>query len=354
MPFWAAVLVPAGCACLVGCDGASQDPTTMSSTASAASSDDRLIDARLLVLAGSADDRALAPLRRELDGAGMPYSVLVSTAVPLPPQTFGRDGHGLYNGVVFTGCGPGGGPSDADRTAAELYAASFGVRTACLFAGPGAKSGIEGAMAVSTPLTLSFAPAARQLFGGYLNLATPLVVDAVSAFVARPAAPAPGSTITPLLTDGAGNLAGALVRKEGGAEQLVLTFEQASGASHSGQLLFGVLVWVSRGVFIGEKRAYFGPQVDDMFMGTRLRGGVIYRMSGDDLRNARRWQEQARATASDDLRLTLAFNGSEVDDTDDLTKVARDVGRNFLFVSHTFDHRRLDDATYPEMTQELT
>src|SRR5262249_6581287 len=54
------------------------------------------------------------------------------------------------------------------------------------------------------------------------------------------------------------------------------------------------------------------------------------------------------------LTLTLPFNGVEVADGDPLTQAARDVGSQFQWVSHTFDHHRLDYADYARMTQELT
>ena len=41
------------------------------------------------------------------------------------------------------------------------------------------------------------------------------------------------------------------------------------------------------------------------------------------------------------VTLTLPFNGAEVTDTDDLTAAARDVGPQFAWLSHTFDHHRL-------------
>jgi MYXO-CTERM domain-containing protein len=46
--------------------------------------------------------------------------------------------------------------------------------------------------------------------------------------------------------------------------------------------------------------------------------------------------------------------GTEANDSDALTQAARQVGPQFFFVSHTFDHHRLDTATYAQMTQELT
>jgi hypothetical protein len=108
-------------------------------------------------------------------------------------------------------------------------------------------------------------------------------------------------------------------------------------------------------VFVGEKRAFFGAQADDLFLGTRLNDGSIFRLSGDDLRNAARWQAQARgSTVGSGLRLTLPFNGAEVRDDDPLTQAAREVGQQFQWVSHTFDHHRLDYADYGRMTEELT
>ena len=56
----------------------------------------------------------------------------------------------------------------------------------------------------------------------------------------------------------------------------------------------GVASWVTRGVFVGEKRAFFGPQVDDMFLGTVLYDHTTFRLGGNDLRNAANWQDQAQ------------------------------------------------------------
>ena len=159
----------------------------------------------------------------------------------------------------------------------------------------------------------------------------------------------------PLLVDGAGRAGVAIHHFADGRELMLLSFDQAPGALHSQQLMAGVASWLGRGVFIGEKRAYFGPQLDDVFLGTVMEDGTTFRMSGDDLRNAARWQQQARATAvGAGVTLTLPFNGAEVTDTDGLTAAAREVGPQFAWLSHTFDHHRLDAADYARMTMELT
>jgi len=168
------------------------------------------------------------------------------------------------------------------------------------------------------------------------------------------ATPTDAST-TPLLVDGAGHAAVAVRGFPDGRELLLLTFDQTLAAAHSRQLMPGVASWVCRGVFVGEKRAVFGAQADDVFIGTVLHDGTTFRLSGDDLRNAARWQAAARAgAAGSGLTLTLPFNGVEVRDDDPLTQAARDVGAQFAWVSHTFDHHRLTYADYARMTEELT
>ena len=123
-------------------------------------------------------------------------------------------------------------------------------------------------------------------------------------------APAADATTTPLLVDQAGDAAVAVHRFADGHELMLLSFDQAPGAAHSSQLLCGVASWVSRGVFIGEKRAYLTPQPDDLFIGTVMTDGSYFRMSGDDLRNVARWQSQVQATtAGGQLRITFPFVG---------------------------------------------
>jgi len=320
-----------------------------------ASSTGVAVNARVLLIGVGGAEPALAAMRAELDRIGTPYTLIATGTTPLAKDALAdAAGTGAFNGIVMASCGPGA-PLDVATTAMLAdYAARFGVRSVCLQGAADRALGLGQGASVdtrSTPLTLTYSPAGAALFGKYAVTST-LSVSGVSAAVAPVADRA---ATTPLLVDARGNAAAVVHRSQGGSEQLVLTFDQAAGAPHTRQLLYGLLVWVSRGVYIGEKRAYLGAQVDDLFMGTVTRSGSIYRMSAADLNGVAAWQQRVHARPGmSDLRLTFAFNGAEVSDSDELTRAAQTVGKDFQWVSHTFDHHRLDFADYARMTEELT
>jgi hypothetical protein len=313
------------------------------------------LDARLLLVAVDGREPALAAMRAELDTMGTPYAVVTTSggAVTAAALSDGP-GHGLYDGIVLVACGAGAGPDAASVAALDAYAAGFGVRSACLFARADPAFGLGVGTSVDTgaaPLGLQITPAGNDVFGWYTAATAPVVVSRVAAMLS----PATDAATTPLLTDDAGDAAVAVHRFADGRELLFLTFDQAPGLAHSSQLLCGVASWLSHGVFIGEKRAYFSAQPDDLFLGTIMDDGTLFRMSGDELRGAARWQQGVRSTAiGAGLRINFPFNGAEVNDSDGLTQAAREVGPQFLFVSHTLDHHRLDYASYDRMTAELT
>ncbi|HEY7370818.1 MAG TPA: hypothetical protein VIF57_01475 [Polyangia bacterium] len=224
------------------------------------------LDARLLLVAVDGSEPALAAMRAELEQIGTPYVVATTGSAPLAASALSdAPGHGLYDGIVRVACGSGTGPDAASVSALDAYAAAFGVRSACLFARADAALGLGPGASVdsrTSPVSLRYTPDGANVFGWYATNA-PVVVSGVAAALAPPA----DATTTPLLVDEAGNAPVAVHRFADGRELMLLTFDQAPGAQHSTQLLCGVASWVARGVFIGEKRAYFTPQPDDLFMG---------------------------------------------------------------------------------------
>ncbi len=310
------------------------------------------VDARLLVVSAVGHDAALRAMTTELDTIGIPYTIVA--AADLSGASLADTAtHGLYNGVILCDCSGANLPGPDASAPLPSYLASFGVRSVCLKVAADTGLGFGAAETLDTSassLALTFTSEGMAVFGWYAA-AAPISVTGVTATVAPAADPA----LTPLLTDGNGRTGLAVRRFADGREVMLSTFDQAPGAAHSRQLLPGIASWVSRGVFVGEKRAFFGPQVDDIFLGTVLYDHSTFRMSGDDLRNAATWQAQAQAgAAGGTLALTLPFNGAEVRDDDPLTQAAREVGQHFQWVSHTFDHHRLDVADYARMTDELT
>ena len=322
--------------------------------ASTASGSQISVDAKLLLIGVSGHEAATAAMQHELDELGTPYTSVADAATLSADMLADSATHGLFDGVIQAACDPTADIGATNATGAlSSYLATFHVRAACLYARPDPAWGFNTAVDAdthTTALSLQFTDAGKALFGWYATSA-PVTVNGVAAALAAPA----DATTTPLLVDGSGRAGVAIHRFTDGRELLLLSFDQAPGALHSQQLMTGVASWLGRGVFIGEKRAFFGPQLDDVFLGTVMQDGTTFRMSGDDLRNVARWQQQVRATTPGaGVTLTLPFNGAEVSDTDDLTAAARDVGKQFAWLSHTFDHHRLDAADYARMTMELT
>ena len=312
------------------------------------------VDARLLLIGVSGHEAATAAVQHELDDLGTPYTVVPDATALSADMLADGATHGLFDGVIQAACDPTADIGAADATGAlSSYLVTFHVRAACLYARPDPAWGFGAAVDADTranSLSLQFTDAGNAVFGWYASTA-PVSVSGVAAALATPA----DATTTPLLVDGSGRAGVAIHRFPDGRELLLLSFDQAPGALHSQQLMPGVASWLGRGVFIGEERAFFGPQLDDIFLGTVMQDGTTFRMSGDDLRNLARWQQQVRATTlGAGLTLTLPFNGAEVTDTDALTSAAREVGQQFAWLSHTFDHHRLDAADYARMTMELT
>jgi hypothetical protein len=351
---WWCDLKVGGLVLLVAAAGCGVARPGTSRLAGAATAADVTLDARLLLVAVDGKEPALAAMRSELDEIGTPYTVVTTATTPVVASALSDNpGHGLYDGIVRVACGAGTGPDAASVSALDDYAAAFGVRSACLFARGDPALGLGTGSSVDTrtaPLTLQYTADGTSVFGWYATNA-PVQVSGVAAVLASPT----DATTTPLLVDASGAAAVAIHRFADGHELMLLTFDQAAGAPQSSQLLCGVAGWLAHGVFIGEKRAYLTPQPDDLFMGTVLSDGTTFRLSGAELRNIATWQQHVQAMpVATGFRITFPFVGAEVADGDDLTQAARQVGQQFFFVSHTFDHHRLDLATSDQMTTELT
>ncbi len=128
-------------------------------------------------------------------------------------------------------------------------------------------------------------------------------------------------------------------------------------------------------MFVGERRVYMSPQVDDLFIaddrwlaGTACtlvgkdqgpdETGPTVRMTGNDLVTVADWQagrNQEPTTAN--LRLTIALNGwgtTGIYRKDTLTPTAKLLDPLFYWVSHTYDHPTLDGIGYAAAKAEFT
>lgn len=335
------------------------------------------VDLRVLVLSADGSESDLPAIKQALDLLGTPYDAWIARSLDGAPLT-GRltrgEKQGSYNAIVLTTAAlaysPDGGKSWVSAlTPAQWqelwdYEAKFGVRQATWYTFPTADYGFAGTPTGSgAALRLSLTPAGAGVFP-YLNPSSAVNLRGAYAYLAAAAAPADGGTVTPLLTDADGHALAVVRRWPDGRENLACAFDSNPYLLHALQLSYGILSWVTRGLFIGERHVYMSTQVDDLFLDADewpapAMPGSSYRTSGDDLRFVASWQDQAQADPIlAGFRIDLAFNGWGTtpglykDDT--LTPAAVALQDRFKWISHTWDHVNLDGASYTDAAAEVT
>ncbi len=304
------------------------------------------VDMKLLLLTGSGTEPAYLALKGYLGQIGIPYDAVVlappsGPAGALPPLNDAGKTRGFYQGILLaTGnlsvCDAAGACrdslSDIGWTALDTYAATFGVRTLSYYTFPQAKFGlslVRSVNATATPDNLTLLPAAAPIFS-YLNVSNPVKVTNSYAYLATPA-PATGETTTPLITM-AGSTVAALHKKADGREYLAFTVDSSPSSLHSAILNYGLLNWVTKGVFLGARKIYLTPQVDDIFLANDLFDASVpackpggfqvdplldlgalcptLRITGPDLVGLAAWQTSLNSqTQTKDFKVTMAFNG---------------------------------------------
>src|SRR6185369_8347530 len=154
------------------------------------------------------------------------------------------------------------------------------------------------------PVAASCTTAGRRVFVG-TNCDAPVVIDDGYAYSSQPG----DAATVPLLVDAAGAVYAATRSYSDGREALILTFGQSPTALHTLALVYGVVSWVTKGLFVGERHVYASPQIDDLFLADAIYTGGTYRITPDDLRAFAAWQEGRRAVpVTAQFRAAFAFN----------------------------------------------
>ena len=320
------------------------------------------VEARLLVITADGSDVAFDAIRETLDYLGTPYDVLdASTGPALTAASLADGDRGRYHGIVLAegdlAVGNLSALSPDEWMTLASYEARFGVRRAVMYAYPTAAYGLlsTGGFDVSmAPFTARCTDAGRAVFVG-ANCDVPVAIDEGWAYPSQ----ATDAATVPLLVDDAGSVYAATRTYPDGREALVLTFAQSPLALHTLELAYGVVSWVTRGLFVGERHVYMSPQIDDLFLASDIfgTGGGTYRIGDADLQAFGDWQNARLAdplTAG--FRAAFAFNayGAKPPGRDGLTDKVLALGPTFAWINHTWDHKEMDAMNYADAFEEFS
>lgn len=358
---------------------------------------------RIFVLSADGNEADLPAIRQTLDYLGTPYSVYIAALTPggLTPGRLSNGCRAFYQAIIRTTGDLGYAAPVADGgfvwksaltsdevLALNAFQSQFKIRQVTWFTYPTPDFGFNWPTGTSSePRTATLTAAGKAIFP-YINTGPQTITVGTSTFtIGSPASPIvianaytylaqpfDGNTV-PLLTDDAGNVLAATAMLPGGRENLALTFDSNQHLLHNMLFGYGLVNWVTRGLFIGERHIYLSPQVDDLFIADdqwvagRLcstvgkdfnpdDSGPTIRMTGRDLLATAQWQALKNIKpTTEGLRLTMAFNGvgtTGVFSPDTLTPLAEQFQDFFYWVSHTYDHETLDGMTYQAAKDEFT
>src|SRR5256714_2031831 len=337
------------------------------------------IDMKLLVVSNGKTEADFPAIKQILDYLGTPYDVLDMAVNPGGiTSSMLSDGscHGYYQGVIFAyGAYVYTLPGMSILTS---YEQTFGVRQLNWYMYPNNDFGFNypynGTISSAGTDSASFTPAGTSVFW-YANTATPVAISNAYIYLGThlvaTALPA-GASVTPLLTDASGNALSLLYTLGDGRQYLTQTFDSSPYLMHDLVFAYGLINWVTKGIFLGEYHVYAAAQVDDFFIngsgwipGTPCTDPIthdrtppdatslpFFRINSADMTSLVAWQNKVQSDSLlANFKLTLAFNGvgttGNTDWTglptpgvanDDLTTNVQNYQQYFHWISHTYDH----------------
>jgi hypothetical protein len=210
--------------------------------------------------AGYADFPAIQQI---LNYVGTPYTVVDVSAAP--PTLSDGACHGYFQGVIFA---YGGDYYSIPSWQSTLisYEQTFNVRQVNWYDTPDPNFGLSytGTQIPDTSTyTTNFTAAAAPVFY-YANTTTPLTITNASVDLAT-ADVAAGGSLTPLLQDTSGNIVSGIYNLNG-QQFLSQTFDSNPYLTHDLVVAYGLLNWVTKGVFLGDYHVYATQEIDDFFI----------------------------------------------------------------------------------------
>jgi hypothetical protein len=334
---------------------------------------------RLLILATDQSDSGYLSISSYLKQLGTPYDV--TFVDNLNPDGSGNrlsslrlvdsTGNGLYQGIIqtngsFTVCATTCQSllSATDLAKLQNYEAQYKVRAVAYMTYPDAAWGLVpadsgAAYSQANPLNVTLTSAGATVFS-YLNSTNAVPVggfgDASIWGYRATTTAASNETTTPLLVSGNYTVAVSHTTADG-RELMAFTVDNYPGLIHSTAFAYGLINWVTRGVFLGSRRVYLNTQIDDLLLGNRLYAPSLPQCPNDsscptlfataqDLNALATWQSNMQADPQfQSFRATFAFNGvgtTWYSPSDPIFPAIAALNPKFRWLSHTWDHSNLD------------
>jgi len=321
-----------GAAILTATQGAVSGSATMNGVPGGfVTCDARILDMKVLVVTNAESEADFPAITQALGYIGTPYSVLdISTTSYTIPSGYLSDGacHGYFQGVIF---GFGDNIYNISNVSdLYTYESQFSVRQVNWYVYPDPDFGLAsptGTIAASpTPYNFHYATAANSIFP-YANVANPVGITNANIYLSSAV-----NGSTPLLTDDSGNVLGAVYNTPFAGQYLSLTFDSNPYLTHDLVLAYGLINWVTQGIFLGDYHVYATQEVDDFFIddsewipGTSCQDPItddrtkpdasnlpVFRVNSADMTPLLAWQSGIQTDPSglfSNFELTLAFNG---------------------------------------------
>jgi hypothetical protein len=350
------------------------------------------IGMKVLVISADGTEADFPAITTFLNQIGVPYDVyqvIDSFTKDKTPLTADRlwdgDVNGYYQGIIFTtdwlGYDAGGGNYGSAFTPDEwqilsTYESTFGIRQVTFNTtgfGPD-QFGLNWPTWDDTTRRLPWWQTATTPVKATLTAAGQTAIPYVNATYQIPftfadvvlATAGTGATTLAQTSDGYA-LVSTYKNPVDGRENLAISADGAPWLRHSLLLSYGVINWVTRGQFLGERHVYLNPQPDDIGIADDIWNtsaltdttGLSYRMSGGDFNSTIAWQNNIRKNANtSQFRLEWPFNGSGFTGArgDSLTSAVKKGQANFKWINHTYTHQNLDYGvvTQADIQSELT
>jgi hypothetical protein len=329
---------------------------------------------RVLVVSADGMEPAFGAAMAALDELGIPAQAYVTRRDgPLTPEKLTQGTTARYYAVIlatntltyWNGAAHVAAFGPQDWETLEHFEAQFHIRQVTMYTYPTPEYGLHlpshaGMLAKSGHLT----PEGRRIFS-YLNPNADIPIRNAWLYLSRATEDA-----VPLLVTPDGDVLAVIKTSSDGRENLAFAMDESASLMHTRLLAAGAITWATRGVYLGERRVYLNPQVDDIFFDDDRFAGAPYRMTVSDLDAAAAWQQAIRARRlTGAFRLAMAFNGEgsehafvggqgdpEVDlipTEDPLTDRVVALQDQFEWISHTYGHTNLDAATEQQTEAEI-